>query len=109
MRSRLRPDGALLQLARFATVGVANTLLAFALYAALVAAGVPYPVAGAAGFAAGAVNGYVLNRRWTFAADDSRRARRRYLAVQLAGLAATTGLLRALVGAAGLNASPATC
>jgi hypothetical protein len=36
-------------------VGAANTLLAFAVCAALVAAGVPYALAGAAGFVAGAV------------------------------------------------------
>jgi putative flippase GtrA len=85
------------QLCRFATVGVANTLLSYALYTALVAARVPYPVAGATGFVAGAVNGYVLNRRWTFACSDSARARTRYLVVQLGGLSATTALLWVIV------------
>jgi putative flippase GtrA len=87
------------QLCRFATVGLANTLLSYALYTALVAARVPYPVAGALGFTAGAVNGYILNRRWTFACADSRRARTRYLVVQLGGLGATTALLWLVVAA----------
>ncbi len=81
------------QLCRFAVVGVANTVLSYLLYTALVAARVPYPMAGAIGFTAGAINGYILNRRWTFAAFDSRRTRTRYLAVQLGGLGATTALL----------------
>lgn len=81
------------QLCRFALVGVANTLLSYALYSALVALRVPYEVAGVVGFTAGALNGYVLNRRWTFACEDSRRARARYLVVQLGGLGATTALL----------------
>jgi putative flippase GtrA len=81
------------QLCRFAVVGVGNTVLSYLFYTALVAARVPYPVAGAAGFSAGAVNGYILNRRWTFASPDSRRARARYLVVQLGGLGATTALL----------------
>ena len=81
------------QLCRFAVVGVANTVLSYLLYTALVAARVPYPVAGAVGFSAGAVNGYMLNRRWTFASPDSRAARARYLVVQLGGLGATTALL----------------
>ena len=86
-------SGVFAQLCRFAVVGVANTVLSYLLYTALVAARVPYPVAGAAGFSAGAVNGYILNRRWTFASPDSRRARARYLVVQLSGLGATTALL----------------
>ena len=84
------------QFARFALVGATNTLLTFAVYLSLRAAGTPYLVAGAAGFAVGAVNGYVLNRRWTFSATDSTAARIRYLAVQLGGLAASTLSLWAL-------------
>ena len=85
--------GVLAQLCRFAAVGVTNTVLGYAVYAVLVTAGAPYPAAGALGFATGAVNGYILNRRWTFACSDSARTRARYLAVQLAGLGATTALL----------------
>lgn len=104
MRSPTRASGRIaLQFTRFATVGVTNTLLSFVVYGALVAARVPYPLAGAAGFAAGAVNGYVLNRRWTFACPDSGRARTRYLLVQLAGLGATSGLLWLVVSTGGLG------
>jgi putative flippase GtrA len=84
---------ACIQLCRFAVVGLSNTALSYVLYTALVAAHVPYPLAGAVGFTAGAVNGYTLNRRWTFAAPDSRRSRGRYLLVQLGGLGATSALL----------------
>ena len=90
------------QFARFLTVGLSNTALSFVAYAALVDV-LPYWVAGALAFAAGAVNGYVLNRRWTFAATDSAGARARYLAVQLCGLGTTTGLLWLLVGGEGLH------
>ena len=72
-------------------------------YTALVAVGAPYPLAGALGFAAGAVNGYVLNRRWTFTAIDTGRARARYLAVQVGGLAETTALLSLLVTVGALD------
>jgi putative flippase GtrA len=88
------------QLCRFAVVGIANTFLSYALYTALVAVRVPYPIAGAAGFTAGAINGYVLNRRWTFASPDSGRARARYLVVQLAGMGATSALLWVVVSLA---------
>ncbi|HUE25978.1 MAG TPA: GtrA family protein [Solirubrobacteraceae bacterium] len=87
------------QLCRFALVGLANTLLSYLLYTALVAARVPYTLAGAIGFTAGAINGYILNRRWTFASPDSRRARSRYLIVQLAGLGATSAMLWLVVSA----------
>jgi len=81
------------QFGRFAVVGVSNTVLSYVAYAALVTISVPYAVAGAIGFAVGAVNGYRLNRRWTFESADSTESRLRYLAVQLAGLGATTLLL----------------
>jgi putative flippase GtrA len=98
VRSRLRDSvGARLalleQFLRFAAVGLTNTALSLAVY----------PLAGALGFAAGAVNGYVLNRRWTFACADSAATRARYLAVQLGGLGATTGLLWLVVSVGALG------
>ena len=91
------------QFGKFVLVGASNTALSFVVYTGLVAAGTSYVAAGGAGFAAGAVNGYVLNRRWTFRRVDSTRARVRYLAVQLAGLGATSALLALLVEAGRLD------
>ncbi len=91
------------QFARFVAVGVSNTLVSFALYTALILAATPYWAAGAIAFAAGSVNGYVLNRRWTFDVADSIAARTRYVAVQLCGLGATSGLLWLLVSDAGFD------
>ena len=87
------------QLARFLAVGVSNTLLSLAVYGALLAAGTPTPAAAALAFAAGAVNGYVLNRTLTFGARDSLAARVRYVAVQAAGMAANGALVALLVEA----------
>jgi putative flippase GtrA len=84
------------QLVRFGLVGVGNTALSLVSFRALISAGVPTPAAAAASFAVGSVNGYVWNRRWTFAADDTRSTRWRYLVVQVCALAAasaTTWLL----------------
>jgi len=86
-----------LEFARFVLVGVGNTLVSFVVYDMLLTLAVPYPAAAAAAFAAGAVNGYLLNRRWTFHADDSTRGRLRYAVVQGCGLGLTTGLLSLLV------------
>src|SRR5205085_2496164 len=96
MRSRLRAE-VVGQACRFGVVGVGNTLLSLAAYEALAAAGLPAAAAGAAAFSAGAVNGYLWNRRWTFRAPDSAGARLRYLVVQLGG-AAATGVLAWGVG-----------
>jgi putative flippase GtrA len=102
---RLRvPDGALFfQFGKFVAVGTSNTAVSLLTYAGLLRIDVVYPIAGAIAFLAGAANGYVLNRRWTFAAPDTWRARRRYLLVQLAGLGAATALLSILVSLAGLG------
>jgi putative flippase GtrA len=39
------------------------------------------------------LNGYVLNRRWTFAARDTNRARALYVAVQAVGAVSTSLLV----------------
>lgn len=95
--------GLVQQFSRFALVGVSNTILSFVSYTILVTVGVSYWAAGAIAFAFGAANGYLLNRRWTFVAPDSSKARLRYVAVQAAGLAATVGLLWLLVSQAGVD------
>jgi putative flippase GtrA len=104
-RSRL-PLGALLaQFLRFALVGVSNTLLTLAVYALLVKGiGVWYLLASAIGFAAGAVNGYLLNRRFTF---PEHRADvltpLRWTIVQGCGLGVDEALLYAFVNALHLD------
>jgi putative flippase GtrA len=89
------------QFARFLLVGVGNTVLSFVAYRLLLALGTPYVIAAALGFAIGAVNGYVFNRRWTFVARDSTRARVLYVAVQVAGAASTSLLVLLFVRGAG--------
>jgi putative flippase GtrA len=55
------------QFVKFGIVGVSNTLLTFVVYTVLLKVfGVWYLAASAAGFAVGATNGFLLNRRWTF-------------------------------------------
>ena len=100
-RRSLRALG--LQFARFALVGVGNTLVSFVVYDVLLALAVAYPAAAATAFAAGAVNGYLFNRGWTFRASDSVRTRVRYVAVQAAGLGLTAGLLSLFVHAGQLG------
>jgi putative flippase GtrA len=89
------------QLARFLVVGLGNTALSFVVYRVLLAVGTSYLVAASLAFAAGAANGYVFNRRWTFAAADSTRARVLYIAVQGLGAGSTSLLVLLFVRAAG--------
>ena len=48
----------LARVARYALVGVSNTVITFLAYSLLARAGVAAPAASAAGFALGAANGY---------------------------------------------------
>lgn len=89
------------QFGRFLLVGGANTVLSFVVYRLLLVPGTPYALAAPLAFAAGAVNGYVFNRRWTFGARDSVRARLLYLAVQAVGAGSTSLLVLLFVRAAG--------
>jgi putative flippase GtrA len=81
--------------------GFVNTTLSFGVYRGLLEIGTPYAVAAPLAFAVGSVNGYVLNRRWTFAASDSTRARIVYVAVQAAGAGSTSLLVLLFVRVAG--------
>ena len=94
---RPRVPPLVLQLVRFGLVGSTNTALTLATYAVLVALHAPVALAGAAGWAVGAVNGLVLNRAWTFR-GTARVAvpAARYAVVALAG----SGLNAALVSIA---------
>jgi putative flippase GtrA len=81
-------SGRLGQLGRFGVVGVSNTLITLVAFALLTRVGVAAPVASAAGFAAGAANGYRLNRTWTFRSDAGGvGVVARYIGVQAAGTA----------------------
>jgi putative flippase GtrA len=97
----LRRDDPARQLARFLVVGVGNSVLSFVVYRLLLVLGAWYVIAAPLAFAAGAVNGYVFNRRWTFAARDSVRARVVYVVVQAAGALSTSMLVLLFVRAAG--------
>jgi len=67
----------------------------------LLAIGAWYVLAAPIAFAAGALNGYVFNRRWTFAAPDTTRARVLYVMVQAAGALSTSLLVLFFVRAIG--------
>jgi putative flippase GtrA len=101
VRSRvLHPHHPSLQFVRYVLVGAVNTALSFGVYRGLLEIGTPYLVAAPVAFAVGSLNGYVFNRRWTFAASDTGRSRVAYVIVQAAG-AGTTSLLVYLFTAAG--------
>jgi putative flippase GtrA len=98
LRKRHHPSR---QFVRYVLVGFVNTTLSFGVYRGLLEIGTPYAVAAPLAFAVGSVSGYVLNRRWTFAASDSTRARIAYVAVQAAGAGATSLLVLLFVRVAG--------
>jgi len=82
-------------------VGVGNTVLSFVVYRLLLALGAWYVVAAPLAFAAGALNGYFFNRRWTFGARDSTGARVLSISVQTVGALSTSLLVLLFVRAAG--------
>ncbi|MHB8491317.1 MAG: GtrA family protein [Solirubrobacteraceae bacterium] len=93
------------QFVRFGIVGVSNTVLTLAIYTLLERAfGVWYLLASAIGFVAGAVNGFLLNRRWTFRGHRGDALTPvRWTVVQGAGLGLDLLLLYLGVHQAGLD------
>jgi putative flippase GtrA len=86
------------QLLRFLVVGAGNTAITLLAYAGAIHAGVQYLPAGALAYALGGLNGFFLNRRWTFAhRGHILPAVARYAVVTAAGIVANLALLRAAV------------
>lgn len=93
--------GIIAQWLRFVAVGVTNTLLSTAVFAALFHLGVHYLLASALAFAVGALNSYALNRRWTFRSHAPRGPElARFVCVQAVGLGVNLAMLAGLVEAA---------
>jgi putative flippase GtrA len=95
----------LVQFVKFGIVGVSNTLLTFAVYTLLLKVfGVWYLAASAIGFIVGAVNGFLLNRRWTFRGHvGDAFTPVRWTIVQGCGLLANLGLVYLFVEEIGLD------
>ena len=75
MRSSLQGEVArreLRQAVKYGIVGFSNVAIDFALYAALVAFGVWYPLAKTLSLVIATANGYTFNRLWTFRAGPLR-------------------------------------
>jgi putative flippase GtrA len=94
-----------IQFLKFGVVGVSNTLIAFAVYTVLLKGfGVWYILASAIGFAMGAVNGFLWNRRWTFRGHvGDALTPVRWGIVQTCGLGLNLGLLYVFVHDAGID------
>jgi len=96
------------QFVRFCVVGLSNTVLSLVVFVIAVSSGVPYLAASCGAFAVGAVNGYTLNRIWTFKAGSFRaQGLARYVLVQGLGLGVNAGLMTALVEGLDLASIPA--
>lgn len=93
------------QFVKFGIVGVANTALAFAVYTVLLKVfGVWYLAASGIGFAVGAINGFLLNRRWTFSEHvGDALTPVRWAVVQSCGLLVNLALVYTFVSAVGLD------
>ncbi|HEY5195645.1 MAG TPA: GtrA family protein [Solirubrobacteraceae bacterium] len=90
----------LAQLIRYGAVGASNTLIGFGVYALCVDLfQIQYEVSLTIAYIVGALNGYLLNRRWTFKAHDVDHSSStwRYAAVQTAAFLTNLALLHAAV------------
>ena len=95
----------IVQFLKFGIVGVSNTLLFFATYTLLLKVfGVWYLAASAIGFAVGAVNGFLLNRKWTFKGHTGDALTPvRWTTVQACGLLVNLGLVFLFVHGLGMD------
>jgi putative flippase GtrA len=86
------------QFLRFLIVGVSNTAITLLAYAGAIHIGVRYLPAGAGAYLLGGVNGFALNRSWTFSHHGRvGHAAARYAAVTAVGIVLDLALLRLAV------------
>jgi putative flippase GtrA len=104
-RSRHLSAPVLVQFVKFGVVGISNTLLTLIVYTLLLKVfGVWYLAASAIGFILGAINGFLLNRRWTFREHvGDALTPVRWGIVQTCGLGINEALLYVLVHHAQLD------
>jgi putative flippase GtrA len=88
---------------RFLIVGAMNTAISLGVYRALLALGVWYVVSAPIAWAAGVVNGYIWNLRWTFAGRDTARARLLYALFGALGAGVASLLVLLFVRGVGLG------
>lgn len=91
------------QFIRFLIVGALNTAISLVVYRALLALGVWYVLSAPIAWAAGVVNGYIWNLRWTFAGRDTGRARLLYALFGALGAGVASLLVLVFVRGAGLG------
>lgn len=93
------------QFVKFGIVGVSNTVIFFLVYTLLLKVfGVWYVAASGIGFAVGATNGFIWNRRWTFREHvGDALTPVRWFVVQTSGLFLDLGLVYLFVDGVGLN------
>jgi putative flippase GtrA len=92
------------QLVRFGASGAANTIVGGCIILLLMAVGVQYLVANAAGYAAGFVLSYFLNRSWTFEVKSRvGSGAPQFILVVAVAYAANLSLVLTLVEGAGVN------
>ena len=93
------------QFVKFGIVGVSNTLIFFLVYTLLLKVfGVWYVAASGIGFAVGAINGFLWNRRWTFRGHvGDALTPVRWFVVQTSGLLVNLGLVYLLVDGVGFD------
>jgi putative flippase GtrA len=87
-----------MQFLRFLVVGASNTAITLLAYAGALHLGVRYLPAGACAYALGGVNGFVLNRSWTFSHHGRKAgAAVRYAVVTAIGVLLNLVLLKTAV------------
>ena len=97
------------QFVKYGLVGASNTIVQFVVYSVGVTIGIDYLVALVLGYVAGAINSYILNRRWTFRAGHVAHsaAGTRFALVTAGAIAANLALLYLFVHHLGIPKIPA--
>lgn len=94
-----------IQLLRFCTVGLGNTVVDFTTFYLLNLVGVPYLLAQMVSYSAGVVNSFFFNRRWTFRVSRQTNISEvvRFIIVNGLALIVSSGLLYILHDVSHLN------
>jgi putative flippase GtrA len=86
MSEQPAPKSELRRIIEFGLVGVANTAIDFIVFNLLLILGVPATIGSGISFLAANLNGYILNRQWTFGDKKTDKVATQYSQYLLAGV-----------------------
>lgn len=101
------PNSRIIELFRFGSVGVINTLIDFTVFTFLTyALGINVSLSQAIGYSSGVMNSFIMNKSWTFKQEQQNKPIKQFISfiiINLISLGISSLMINVLVNSAGIS------